>query len=58
MAKHFNCWSEALERPVTVIKSIENDTVEGDPMEGDPLEDDSNATFNDSNNGDESEYFF
>lgn len=55
MAKHFNCWSETLERPVTVIKPIKNDPLEGDPLEGDPLEDDLNVTFNDSNNGGESE---
>lgn len=45
MAKHFNCWSDGLGRPVTVIKPIEND----------PLAGVSSATCNDSINGSESE---
>lgn len=45
MAKHFDCWSETLQRPVTVIKATEKD----------PLQEDSSATFNDSNNVSESE---
>lgn len=45
MAKHFNCWSEALGRPVTVIKPIEND----------PFQDDSSATFSAASNGDKCE---